>query len=177
MPQLPRGIPIDILRELIKASESGNFGGYNALAWHPNYNPNALSRPVNEHGFPQWEGSRSTGLGSHGAGAYQFEPRLWGEFAPGLGVTDFSPESQDKVATAALNRYGINPWKTNRPLQAAIRNYQQTGAMPPQLVSWPQPQPFASPDLEAGAPQLPQQMAMQQPWQPFNLGFGGLGYG
>jgi len=184
MPQLPKGIPIDILQELIKASESGNFGGYNALAWHPNYTPNAMDRPLGPTGFPQWQGSSATGLGSHGAGAYQFEPKLWGEFAPGLGVTDFSPESQDRVAAAALQRYGIQPWATNKPLQAAIRNYQQTGRMPAQLVSAPAGYAQSSGGAEAAdsmplrmpAPMQPEpttMMAANDEYYRPNLGFGG----
>jgi muramidase (phage lysozyme) len=129
------GIPLGDLRELIKSSESGEFGGYDALAWHPNYQPNAMSRPLDPAGFPQWPGSSATGKGSHGAGAYQFEPELWGEFAPGLGIKDFSPESQDRVADAAIMRYGTFPWKTNQTLQAAIRQYKATGKLPGNLVT------------------------------------------
>ena len=186
MPQLPKGIPIDILQELIKASESGNFGGYNALAWHRGYNPNAMDRPLGPSGFPQWQGSSATGLGSHGAGAYQFEPRLWNEFAPGLGIKDFSPESQDRVAAAAIDRYGITPWATNKPLQQAIRNYQQTGRMPAQLVSAPAGYTQSAGSAEAADSIMPPQMPapmQQEPtmmmaanddyYRPGNLGFGG----
>lgn len=186
--RLPPGVPIDVLRELIKASESGNFGGYNALAWHKGYTPNAMDRPLGPTGFPQWQGSSATGLGSHGAGAYQFEPALWGEFAPGLGIKDFSPESQDRVAAAAINRYGITPWKTNKPLQAAIRNYQQTRQMPAPVMPPAGYLPSGSMGaaLDSMQPHLGDMPAQEPPmmmaanedyYRPPNLGFGsGWGY-
>jgi muramidase (phage lysozyme) len=186
--RLPSGVPLDVLQELVKASESGNFGGYNALAWHKGYTPNAMERPRDQYGFPQWQGSSATGLGSHGAGAYQFEPKLWGEFAPGLGVKDFSPESQDRVFAAAVDRYGITPWKTNRPLQAAIRNYQQTRQMPQSLVTPPAgylPSGSMTAALDTLQPHLgemppppdPQMASLpeEDPTRRYNLGFGGMG--
>jgi hypothetical protein len=187
MPQqrLPAGVPLDVLQELIKASESGNFGGYNALAWHKNYNPNAMERPRNEYGFPVWEGSGATGRTSHGAGAYQLEPTLWQEFAPGLGVGDFSPESQDRVAAAALARYGIRPWQTNPRLQTAIADYRTTGRMPAGLVPSPAPQMAALPpapqmEMAQSMPSPDQQMASlpqeDDPLRRYNLGFGSMGY-
>jgi muramidase (phage lysozyme) len=129
------GIPLGVLKELIKSAESSEFGGYDALAWHPNYQANAMDRPRDANGFPMWEGSAATGRGSHGAGAYQFEPGLWQEFAPKLGITDFSPESQDRVAEAAIMRYGIFPWKTDVKLLEAIKQYKKNGAMPKNLVT------------------------------------------
>jgi hypothetical protein len=114
------GIPLGKLRELVINNESKNFGTYDALAWHPNYKPDARERPTTEHGFPDWPGSRSTGRLSHGAGAYSFEPALWHEFAPQMGVTDFSKESQDAVFNAAVDRYGVNPWRWNKNLMNAI---------------------------------------------------------
>jgi hypothetical protein len=139
MPTKVPGVPLGVLKELVKASESGEFGGYDALAWHPNYKANAMSRPLDADGFPMWEGSSATGKGSHGAGAYQFEPELWKEFAPKLGIKDFSPASQDRVAEAAIMRYGIFPWRTDKKLIAAIKEYQRTGKVPTNLVSHPAP--------------------------------------
>ncbi len=46
--------------------------------------------------FPDWQG-----IGdpiSHAAGRYQFEPATWREMAGRLGLTDFSPTSQDHAA-------------------------------------------------------------------------------
>lgn len=49
--------------------------------------------------FPQWAGRKGpTGLPTHAAGRYQFEPGTWARAAKALGLKDFSPESQDKAA-------------------------------------------------------------------------------
>ena len=124
------GIPLGQLRELLQAKESRNFGGYDALAWHPNYVGNARDRPTTPTGFPDWEGSRSTGMMSHGAGAYSFEPASWNEFAPQMGITDFSKPSQDAVFNAMVERYGVSPWRWNKPLMADIAQARQQYGRP-----------------------------------------------
>jgi muramidase (phage lysozyme) len=44
--------------------------------------------------FPQWAGKDN----SHAAGRYQFEPKTWEWVSADLGLTDFSPASQDAAA-------------------------------------------------------------------------------
>jgi muramidase (phage lysozyme) len=122
------GIPLGDIREMIKSAESGEFGGYNAVAYHPGYVADAMSRPPGPTGFPQGPGSAATGRMSHGSGGFQLEPGLYNEFAPKLGITDFSPQSQDRIADAAIMQYGIDPWKTNTKLQAAIKQYKTAQA-------------------------------------------------
>lgn len=139
------GIPLGPLRQMIGKNESAEFGGYNALAWHPNYNPNAMSLPTNANGFPQWAGSKATGKLSHGAGWGQIEPELWNEFAPGMGVTDFSPASQDAVINAIIMRYGTKPWGTNVGLARDMQRYKANPPNPanPLMRVGVQPDPAA----------------------------------
>ncbi len=68
--------------------------------------------PLDSSGFPIWSGTvdSKTGLRSHAAGLWQIQPALWHEFAPGLGIHDFSPQSQWRVRQAILARYGNVPW-------------------------------------------------------------------
>lgn len=54
--------------------------------------------PIN---LPGYEGKKSTA-----AGAYQINAPTYDDFAPSLGVTDFSPASQDALALAILQRTG-----------------------------------------------------------------------
>src|SRR5215469_6406971 len=76
-----------------------------------------------QYGFPQWSGwTPPNGKISHAAGAYQFEPATWAQYASRLGVTDFSPRSQDAVAAACWQAEGFAPWAPyNAPLAAAIK--------------------------------------------------------
>lgn len=123
------GVPLGALRDMIQQNESADFGGYDALAWAKGQGtPNATSLPTDQYGFPQWSGSAATGKTSHGAGAYQFEPELWSEFAPGMGISDFSKENQDAVANAAIMRYGTFPWRTNTKLADAIQQYRSANS-------------------------------------------------
>ena len=57
-----------------------------------------------EH-FPQWSGKEGPAGISHAAGRYQYEPRSWAEDAGRLGLTDFSPASQDAAAWYRANVY------------------------------------------------------------------------
>lgn len=64
------------------------------------------SAPLGPDGFPQWAGSGK----SHAAGAYQFEPETWALYALRLGITDFSPKSQDAVFVACFDVRGFDDW-------------------------------------------------------------------
>jgi len=71
------------------------------------------------NGFPQWSGVQ-TGKGwTHAAGAYQFEPATWARYAGPLGIHDFSPVSQDRVARACYDDVGFSPWAPYDPRLAA----------------------------------------------------------
>ncbi len=99
---------------LVRRYESGGnynigFGG-----------ANLADAPRNQYGFPIWEGRQGPAGISHAAGAYQFEPTLWNEYAARLGIKDFSPESQDAVFRAVYADKGGSPWLPyNRALRVA----------------------------------------------------------
>lgn len=58
---------------------------------------------------------------SSAAGAYQFLTRTWDECARALGLTDFSPESQDRAAVFLIKRRGALPAVEAGNLDEAIR--------------------------------------------------------
>jgi muramidase (phage lysozyme) len=71
----------------------------------------------NQYGFPIWGGLND----SHAAGAYQFEPKLWGYYALRLGIGNFSPNSQDAVFVGCFAENGFAPWAPyDKKLAAAI---------------------------------------------------------
>lgn len=86
---------------LISSKESDNR--YNVFYGGAIIPPNVMT---DRYGFPLWSGLN----GSHAAGAYQFEPATWAHYASRLGITDFSPKSQDAVAAACWAMEGFAPW-------------------------------------------------------------------
>jgi len=75
--------------------------------------------PLDETGFPIWNGNKGPRGISHAAGLYQFEPGTWHKYATELGIKDFSPESQRKVFDAAFKAEGFSPWANYNPQLAA----------------------------------------------------------
>ncbi len=74
--------------------------------------------PLSTDGFPQWAGKDN----SHAAGAYQFEPGTWAIYADRLGITDFSPKSQDAVFAACFAVRRFSDWLPyNTKLAAAVK--------------------------------------------------------
>lgn len=58
--------------------------------------------------------------GSSEAGAYQFNHGTWGDEVKRLGLTDFSPPSQDLAAVDLLNRLGALPKLLSNDVDGAI---------------------------------------------------------
>ncbi len=102
---------------LVRKYESG--GNYNV-----GFGGADLSNaPRDETGFPQWAGKQGPSGISHAAGAYQFQPGTWKQYAGPLGVHDFSPASQDAVFNAARADQGMKPWAPFNPrLAAALKS-------------------------------------------------------
>jgi hypothetical protein len=110
---------------------------------HGNYNvgygqTDLSNAPLSATGFPQWGGNMGPAGRSHAAGAYQFEPKTWDQYAKPLGVTDFSKSSQDRVFQADYQQHGLRDWSSDKPLMAAAGSQGAgTGAatQDPQLVT------------------------------------------
>lgn len=68
------------------------------------------SGDVTPHGFPNWAGIQTDKGKSTAAGLYQITRTNWEHYAPLVGVSDFSPESQRKVAHAMYREAGLAPW-------------------------------------------------------------------
>lgn len=104
----------DMFQRLVKHYEGGD-------SYTKGYGGADLSNsPVDQYGFPIWEGNMGPQGISHAAGGYQFEPSTWHTYAKQLGITDFSPASQDKVFQAAYADQGTDPWLPyNTKLRAA----------------------------------------------------------
>jgi hypothetical protein len=101
---------------LVKKYES-NGGNYNVGTGGADLS----SAPRDPNGFPIWEGKLdpASGKRSHAAGAYQFQPGTWQQYAEPLGIHDFSPASQDAVFKAAYADKGYGHWAPYNPKLAA----------------------------------------------------------
>lgn len=90
----------------------------------------------NQYGFPTWGGS-STGAGpTHAAGLYQFEPGTWDSIAANLGITDFSPNSQNEAAwTLAQQTYGAKTGGAS--LEAALQSGNYSSIQSALASVWP----------------------------------------
>lgn len=139
-------IPVSVAKQLIRAHEPG-AAGYNAAYGGPG---GALPQGVtyDANGFPQYEGGdvgdlyggQYKGQKSHAAGMFQFEPATWKNYVgqmreAGINITDFSPQSQEQVATWALTHNGVGDWMPyNKKLNADWLSYQKTGQLPSNLT-------------------------------------------
>jgi hypothetical protein len=103
------GLDADAFKPLLMQYEGANSytRGYG--------NVDLSNAPLNQYGFPQWEGRMGPQGISHAAGFGQFEPKTWEPYAKKLGITDFSPESQDKVYRALYADQGTAPWLPYNP--------------------------------------------------------------
>lgn len=91
-------------RAAIRRFESGNkytvgFG-----------NVDLRGTALNQYGFPIWTGVQTKYGITHAAGAYQFEPGTWMEYAAILGAWNFSKDTQDAVAALCFSRRGFQDW-------------------------------------------------------------------
>jgi hypothetical protein len=130
---LPDGTPVSVAKRLIQAHEPG-AQGYNAAFGQAGGLPAGYKTGPN--GFPEWAGNEVgdlyggayKGQKSRAAGMYQFEPGTWNPIAEKLGITDFSPQSQERVASALLQQSGMTPWAPYNPrLAAAYSQYKGGG--------------------------------------------------
>lgn len=75
---------------------------------------------LDDTGFPIWRGNMGPAGLSTAAGLYQIVGRAWRPIARELGIHDFSPESQRRVARELYRRYGLTPWKASATQTAAV---------------------------------------------------------
>jgi hypothetical protein len=140
---LPDGTPVSVAKRFLRQYEA-DPAGYSSAWGYKGGLPSGL--PVDEHGFPvfegkpigsQYYGGRYAGQVSHAAGMYQWQPSTWRDAVTamakdGIEIKDFSPESQEKVATYMLERQGLGTaWLPfNSKLTAAYNQYKQSGQEP-----------------------------------------------
>lgn len=72
------------------------------------------------YGFPDWPGKPGPAGNSTAAGLYQITKTNWKHYAPLLGINDFSPESQRKVAEAILRDQGPRAWAASGPIPGRV---------------------------------------------------------
>ena len=80
--------------------------------------------PLSPTGFPQWPGKPGPDGNSTAAGIYQIEKSTWDPIAARLGIKDFSPESQERVAKEIYRERGLQPWAAFNPKLATAVGYQ-----------------------------------------------------
>lgn len=79
--------------------------------------------PLDQYGFPIWEGKMGPAGNSRAAGAYQFQPGTWRKIAVKHfgGYADWrKPEVQDAMARRLYLDQGIKPWSSNKALLSAL---------------------------------------------------------
>lgn len=105
-----RPVSFGIMAPHIRSAESsGNY--YNLYG-----GGDARKYPAGKYGFPQWGGRQGPQGLSTAAGGYGITETEWNRYAPKLGITDFSPKSQDRIAEAIYAEEGMKPWRFNPKL-------------------------------------------------------------
>lgn len=83
------------LLSAIKLGETGNRSDAYTLGFG---GANLGDVPVDQFGFPQWQGSRTSAGPTHAAGAYQFQPGTWAGVAQRYGLDFRKPSDQNAGA-------------------------------------------------------------------------------
>ena len=93
----------DNVRKFLNFLGRAEGADYNVIVGHTAKNPKTFS-DFSRH--PGVVGLTTKDGSSTAAGRYQITKQTYDDFAPKLGITDFSPESQDKIALAIIQRQG-----------------------------------------------------------------------
>lgn len=128
----PQGGPTPQANAFLRVLGAGEARSYNAT-----YDGTPTGGQVADLSqFPHTAGAQGPAGPSHAAGLYQFEPATWQQQQQQTGVTDFSPQSQDKAAwNLASTTYSQNT--NGRSLQTDLASG-QTGLIPDALrTQWP----------------------------------------
>ncbi len=124
----------DWLDDVVAPRESGNRP---YIGWRNTDLTPWLRAGKTVYGFPDWPGLPSGTFDRNGrelpstaGGLYQITKSNWMNLAPKLGVNDFSPASQRKVADALMATQGRSAWAASEPgYKSGLR---RTPAGPPE---------------------------------------------
>lgn len=94
---------VRVMLGIISRMEGTSSHGYET-AFGGGKLPNLDRHPKTSHKFTQTDGKKSK---TSAAGRYQFLGTTWDEEAKELGVTDFSPASQDLAALSRIQKRGV----------------------------------------------------------------------
>lgn len=103
---------VDWLDDVVAPRESG---GNPYIGWRNTDLTPWLRAGKTIYGFPDWPGLPGPAGNSTAAGKYMITKTNWKNLAPGLGVNDFSPQSQRKVADALMATQGRSAWAASEP--------------------------------------------------------------
>jgi muramidase (phage lysozyme) len=126
--------------DMISAAEGTTQHGYNTLFGGGKFD-DLRDHPRQLFDFTETTGRKNK---TSAAGRYQFLSNTWDEQAKNLGLSDFSPQSQDLAAVNLLKQRGILPDVLAGNWQAAV---QKAGPIWASLPSSPYPQPRQSQDF------------------------------
>lgn len=102
----------DWLDDVVAPRESG---GRPNIGWRNTDLTPWLQAGKTVYGFPDWPGLPGPAGISTAAGLYGITKTNWKNLAPRLGVNDFSPASQRKVADALMATQGPSAWAASEP--------------------------------------------------------------
>ncbi|RII84352.1 glycoside hydrolase family 104 protein [Neopusillimonas maritima] len=125
--------------DVIAMAEGTDQHGY-ATAFGGGKIADLSDHPRQLHDFTQTDGQRNK---TSAAGRYQFLQGTWDDVAGKLGLTDFSPKSQDLAAVELLRRNGALPALMKGDFDTAVQRSGQTWASLPSS-------PYAQPKRDAG---------------------------
>jgi hypothetical protein len=119
------------LLPIIRRESGGKSVGWEGLPGSRDYAPGGTDLsgyPLKSTGFPAWPGKAGPEGNSTAAGVAQVVGSTWDPIASKLGVTDFSLESQAKVANELYRQSGTSPWRASEPGDRSGRSI--SGAAP-----------------------------------------------
>jgi hypothetical protein len=67
-------------------------------------------RPLNQYGFPIWNGVLTKWGITHAAGLHQWEPGTWMRYGSMIGSWNFSVETQKAIFRVCFSIEGFQPW-------------------------------------------------------------------
>ena len=106
------------LLPIVRRESGGKNVGWEGLPGSRDYAPGGTDLswyPLKSTGFPDWPGKMGPEGRSTAAGPLQIVGTTWDPIARKLGVTDFSLESNVRVANELYRQSGTAPWRASEP--------------------------------------------------------------